>query len=139
VARRQAEMDQLTALKKSLKNGTLTQDFSQYFDKNGNFKSNGKQAFIRLLEQLGLDDATVDKVKSTAGSKIKEIQDEIEKAIDAATKKKNRSRIDAQNAANEARADIATYTKDKADLESSSKNLEDIKNSQDLIDANNQL
>ena len=135
---RQSEIDELNRLKKIFTSQDLSKSFPEFFKDNGNFKSGGKQALTNLLEKLGLDNDTIDLVKKTAGNKIKEIQEELEKAINARIQTKTNQRNTATNKADDAQAIVDQLTAQQKEIIDAEKAMNGIKNDDSMVQARQQ-
>lgn len=137
-ANRQSEIDELNRLKKIFTSQDLGKSFPEFFKTDGNFKSGGKQAFTDLLEKLGLDNNTIELVKKTAGSKIKEIQDELEKAINTRIRTKEGQRNTASDNAKAARDIADQLTAQQKEMVDAEKAMNGIKNDSSIVNARKQ-
>lgn len=137
-ASRQSEINELSKLKKLFTSNDLSKTFPEFFKADGNFKNGGKQAFVNLLEQLGIDNNTIELVKKTAGSKIKEIQTEMEKAINSRIKTKESQRNTASDNAKAARDAVERLTAEQKENINSQQELQNVQNNPEMVQARKQ-
>lgn len=137
-ASRQSEINELSKLKKLFTSNDLSKTFPGFFKADGNFKNGGKQAFVNLLEQLGIDNNTIELVKKTAGSKIKEIQTEMEKAINSRIKTKESQRNAASDNAKAARDAVDRLTAEQKENINSQQELQNVQNNPEMVQARKQ-
>ena len=135
---RQSEIDELNRLKKLFTSKDLSKTFPEFFKDTGDFKRGGNQALVNLLQQLGIDNDTIELVKKTAGKKIKEIQAEMEKAISTRIKTKEKQRDTASDSAKAARDAIDQLNAQKNEFATSQQNLQNVQNDPGMIQARQQ-
>lgn len=140
-ANRQSEMDQLTSLKGVFAPGANTSGvYKQFFDSQGRFKNTGRKDLEEWMKELGLlDQETADKIKQLSASRLSNIQQEMNKKIDAAWKRKDKSRGDASQDAAQIRKDLIPLQQEAAQLTAASGKLEGISQTQEYADAIQQL
>ena len=137
-ASRQSEIDELNKLKKLFTSNDLSKTFPDFFKDTGDFKSGGKQAFINLLKQLGIDNDTIELVKKTAGKKIQEIQQEMEKAINTRIKTKESQRNTASDNAKAARDAVDQLTAQQKEQIAAQQELSNLQKDSGMVQARQQ-
>ena len=137
-ASRQSEIDELNRLKKLFTSKDLSKTFPEFFKDTGDFKKGGNQALVNLLKQLGIDNDTIELVKKTAGKKIKEIQAEMEKAINTRIKTKESQRNTASDNAKAARDAVERLTAEQKENINSQQELQNVQNNPEMVQARKQ-
>ena len=137
-ASRQSEIDELNRLKKLFTSKDLSKTFPEFFKDTGDFKKGGNQALVNLLKQLGIDNDTIELVKKTAGKKIKEIQAEMEKAINTRIKTKESQRNTASDNAKAARNAVERLTAEQKENINSQQDLQNVQNNPEMVQARKQ-
>ena len=137
-ASRQSEIDELNKLKKLFTSKDLSKTFPEFFKDTGDFKKGGNQALVNLLKQLGIDNDTIELVKKTAGKRIQEIQQEMEKAINTRIKTKESQRNTASDNAKAARDAVERLTAEQKENINSQQELQNVQNNPEMVQARKQ-
>ena len=138
VTRNQAQMDEIRQIQSIFNPTADRKQFSDIFDQFGGFKDGGREKLAEWMKRLGFDNETIEKVKNTATLQLSSLQQEIDKKAEAIWKRRNKSYTTAQQQASDLTADLVEAKKEQKVLEFSAGKMEDIQNSQEIIEGKQQ-